>query len=169
MGNDPKSTSIFENRRKSTSIGSFLFSFHCSYFMTPWVHVVACVASAENDPFFDHALHAAIWTQGVIKYEQWKLKRKLPMLVLFRRWIIWPRVRHVQDVLISKAKNAEKIASSYYARHYRAEADQKRIGSCRFSSSRRPLPSSCSYFRTRVNGSVRVMEAGKEAVDLEII
>jgi hypothetical protein len=135
MENDPKSTSIFENRRKSTSIGSFLSSFHCSYFMTPWVHVVACVASVENDPFFDHALYAAtsiffgpstsigsflfsfhcsylmtpwvhvaacvawpendpknpdalyaaIWTQGVIKYEQWKLKRKLPMLVLFRR------------------------------------------------------------------------------------
>ena len=74
--------------------------------------VVACVAWPENDLFFGNALHAAIWTQGVIKYEQWKLKRKLPMLVLFRRWILWPRVRHVQDVLISKAKNAEKIASS---------------------------------------------------------
>src|SRR6056300_2054384 len=85
-GNDPKSTSIFENRRKSTSIGSFLSSFHCSYFMTPWVHVVACVASAENDPKNPNALYAAIWTQGVIKYEQWKLERKLPMLVLFRRF-----------------------------------------------------------------------------------
>src|SRR5210317_2531371 len=178
-GNDPKSTSIFENRRKSTSIGSFLSSFHCSYFMTPWVHVAACVASAENDPFFDHALYAATsiffgpstsigsflssfhcsylmtpwvhmaacvapvendpktpnalytatWTQGVIKYEQWKLERKLPMLVLFRPRSIWPRVRHFQDVIVSKAKKHRKNASSYDARHYRAEADQKRTGS----------------------------------------
>ena len=69
--------------QKSTSIGSFLFSFHCSYFVTPWVHVAACVASAENGPKNPNASHAAIWTQGVIKYEQWKLERKLPMLVLF--------------------------------------------------------------------------------------
>ena len=81
-GNDPKSTSIFENRRKSTSIGSFLSSFHCSYFVTPWVHMAACDAFGFFGPFSADATHAATWTQGVTKYEQWKLKRKLPMLVL---------------------------------------------------------------------------------------
>jgi len=85
-GNDPKSTSIFEIRRKSTSIGSFLSSFHCSYFMTPWVHMAACDAFGDFGPFSADALYAATWTQGVTKYEQWKLKRKLPMLVLF--WVI---------------------------------------------------------------------------------
>ena len=93
-GNDPKSTSIFENRRKSTSIGSFLSSFHCSYFVTPWVHMAACDALPKNDPFSTHATHAAIWTQGVIKYELWKLKRKLPKLVLFGPKSMWPRVMH---------------------------------------------------------------------------
>src|SRR6056300_1666065 len=128
-GNDPKSTSIFGNRRKSTSIGSFLSSFHCSYFMTPWVHMAAYNAFGFFGSFSADATHAATWTQGVIKYEQWKLERKLPMLVLFRPRSIWPRVRHFQDVIVSKAKNTEKIASSYYTRHYRAEADKKRDGS----------------------------------------
>ena len=62
--------------------------------------------------FSADATHAATWTQGVIKYEQWKLERKLPMLVLFRARSIRSRVRHFQDVVGSKAKNTEKIASS---------------------------------------------------------
>src|SRR5210317_2053672 len=111
-GNDPKSTSIFENRRKSTSIGSFLSSFHCSYFMTPWVHMAAYNAFGFIGSFSADATHATTWTQGVIKYEQWKLERKLPMLVLFRARSIRSRVRHFQDVVGSKAKNTEKIASS---------------------------------------------------------
>jgi len=91
--------------------------------------VAAYNAWSKKGSFSADATHAATWTQGVIKYEQWKLERKLPMLVLFRARFIRPRVRHFQDVIGSKAKNTEKIASSYYARHYRAEADKKRIGS----------------------------------------
>jgi len=48
--------------------------------------VAACDAWSKKGSFSADASHAAIWTQGVIKYEQWKLERKLPMLVLF--WVI---------------------------------------------------------------------------------
>ena len=93
------------------------------------IDVAAYNAWSKNGSFSADATHAATWTQGVIKYEQWKLERKLPMLVLFRPRSIWPRVRHFQDVIVSKAKKHRKNASSYDARHYRAEADQKRTGS----------------------------------------
>jgi hypothetical protein len=39
-------------------------------------------ASGFFGSFSTDATHAATWTQGVIRYEQWKLERKLPMLVL---------------------------------------------------------------------------------------
>jgi len=48
--------------------------------------VAACDAWSKKGSFSADALYAATWTQGVTKYEQWKLKRKLPMLVLF--WVI---------------------------------------------------------------------------------
>jgi len=50
--------------------------------MTPWVHVAVYNAFGVFGSFSTGATHAAIWTQGVIRYEQWKLERKLPMLVL---------------------------------------------------------------------------------------
>jgi len=76
------------------------------------IDVAAYNAWSKNGSFSADATHAATWTQGVIKYEQWKLERKLPMLVLFRARSIRSRVRHFQDVVGSKAKNTEKIASS---------------------------------------------------------
>jgi len=51
-------------------------------FMTPWVHMAAYNAFGFFGSFSADATHATTWTQGVIKYEQWKLERKLPMLVL---------------------------------------------------------------------------------------
>ena len=68
------------------------------------IDVAACNAWSKKGSFSTDATHATTWTQGVIKYEQWKLERKLPMLVLFRRFSkmlvlfgsfpMWSRISH---------------------------------------------------------------------------